>query len=101
MRITIINQFYVPDISPTAHLSASLAEGLAANRHAVTVVTGQGGYVQASRVERNSGANPHIYRVWTPRLGKKTILKRCIDYASFYLLATWRMLRLPSQDVII
>ncbi|HUO08529.1 MAG TPA: glycosyltransferase family 4 protein [Phycisphaerae bacterium] len=101
MQITIINQFYVPDISPTAHLSASLAEGLAANRHAVTVVTSQGGYVQASRVERKSGANPRIYRVWTPRLGKKTILKRCIDYASFYLLATWRMLRLPSQDVII
>jgi hypothetical protein len=26
MRIAIINQFYTPDISPTAHLSASLAD---------------------------------------------------------------------------
>jgi hypothetical protein len=26
MRLTIVKQFYRPDISPTAHLSASLAE---------------------------------------------------------------------------
>ena len=26
MRITLLNQFYAPDISPTAQLAASLAE---------------------------------------------------------------------------
>ncbi|HVX85093.1 MAG TPA: glycosyltransferase family 4 protein [Phycisphaerae bacterium] len=101
MRITLINQFYVPDISPTAHLSASLAEGLAARGHTVSVVTSRGGYVEASRVETHAGENPRVYRLWTPRLGKKTILKRCIDYASFYVAAAWRMVRLPRQDVVI
>jgi glycosyltransferase involved in cell wall biosynthesis len=100
MRITLINQFYTPDISPTAHLSASLAEGLAKDGHEVTVVTSRGGYVEASRVEKQKGENPRVYRVWTPRLGKKTIIKRCIDYGSFYAMAAWRMLRLPRQDVV-
>jgi len=101
MRITIINQFYAPDISPTAHLSASLAEGLAANGHRITVITSRGGYVEASKVETATGENPRIVRVWTPRLGKKTIIKRCIDYSSFYLGAAHRMVQLPPQDVII
>ncbi len=102
MRITIINQFYVPDISPTAHLSASLAEHLAEQGHEVTVVTSRGGYVAASQDGQTAAdANPRVYRVWTPKLGKGNILKRCIDYATFYLLAFWRMLRLPRQDVVI
>jgi glycosyltransferase involved in cell wall biosynthesis len=101
VRIAIINQFYTPDISPTAHLSASLAEGLAADGHEVTVVTSRGGYVEASRVEKAAGENPRVLRVWTPRLGKKSIIKRCIDYGSFYLSAAWRMVRLPRQDVVI
>jgi glycosyltransferase involved in cell wall biosynthesis len=101
MRITIINQFYAPDISPTAHLAASLAEGLAADGHEVTIIASRGGYVEASQLEQSAGENPRIYRLWTPRLGKKTIIKRCIDYSSFYLGAAHRMMKLPAQDVII
>src|SRR5688572_20067915 len=109
MRITLLNQFYVPDISPTAHLTASLAEHLARRGHEVTVVTSRGGYVKADagpddHREEGPGPNPReprIHRLWTPQLGKSTVLKRCIDYATFYLLALWRMLRLPRQDAII
>ncbi len=102
MRLTILNQFYVPDISPTAHLAASLARRMAADGHAVTVVASRGGYVAASAEERRSDeGNPRVYRVWTPRLGKATVLKRCIDYATFYLLALWRILTLPPQDAIV
>lgn len=102
MRITIINQFYVPDISPTAHLSASLAEYLAQAGHEVTVVTSRGGYVRESKDgDTAADANPRVYRAWTPKLGKGSIIKRCIDYGIFYVLAFWRMMRLPQQDVVI
>jgi colanic acid biosynthesis glycosyl transferase WcaI len=102
MRLTLINQFYVPDISPTAHLAASLAEHRAAAGDQVTVVTSRGGYVPISGdADTSLDSNPRIVRLWTPRLGKATILKRCIDYASFYLLAVWTLLTLPRQDVII
>jgi len=105
--VTILNQFYRPDISPTAHLSASLAEYLADEGHDVTVVTSRGGYTRdAAAADRNDDDasapdNPKVHRVWTPRLGKSTIVKRCIDYGTFYLGAFWRMLTTPRQDVII
>ncbi|MCK4872701.1 MAG: glycosyltransferase family 4 protein [Phycisphaerales bacterium] len=103
MRVTIINQFYVPDISPTAHLSASLADDRAARGDAVTVITSWGGYVPASTDQSKSSKddNPRVHRIWTPRLGKATHIKRLIDYASFYIGALWRVVRLPRQDVII
>lgn len=102
MRLTIVNQFYVPDISPTAHLAASLAEHRAAMGDEVTVVASRGGYVPDAAVAGDSASdNPRVRRVWTPRFGKSTILKRCIDYGVFYLLATWRVVTLPRQDVIV
>lgn len=102
MRITILNQFYTPDISPTAHLAASLARHRADKGDDVTVIASRGGYVPASADERNQDlGNPRIYRVWTPRLGKATILKRCLDYGAFYALAFWRLVTLPAQDVIV
>ena len=102
MRVTIINQFYAPDISPTAHLAASLAEDRAARGDTVTVVASRGGYVRSSTdAKRDREGNPRVCRLWTPQFGKATILKRCLDYLAFYVLAVWRMLTLPKQDVIV
>ncbi len=102
MRLTIINQFYTPDLSPTAHLAASLAQHRAELGDEVSVVTSLGGYVPASvDKQRTARENPCIYRVWTPQLGKGNVIKRCIDYGTFYLSALARILRLPAQDVII
>ena len=102
MRVTIINQFYAPDISPTAHLAASLAEDRAARGDTVTVVASRGGYVPSSTdAKRDREGNPRVCRLWTPQFGKATILKRCLDYLAFYVLAVWRMLTLPKQDVIV
>jgi colanic acid biosynthesis glycosyl transferase WcaI len=102
MRIAILNQFYVPDLSPTAHLAASLAEHRAANGDEVTIVTSRGGYVDVSHAAASAvDQNPRVYRLWTPRLGKASVLRRCIDYGVFYALACWRMLRIPAQDVIV
>ena len=44
MRITIVNQYYPPDMSPTAHLVASLAEHRARRGDEVTVVTSAARY---------------------------------------------------------
>lgn len=103
MRLTILNQFYVPDISPTAHLSASLAEHRAGQGDDVTVVTSRGGYVPASRGEARPGcdANPAVHRLWTPQFGKASKLLRLVDYACFYVTALVRLATLPRQDVIV
>lgn len=102
MRITIVNQFYRPDIAPTAHLAASLAEHRAAMGDQVTVIAGKGAYTAPGAKGRERAAqNPRVLRVWTPGLGKANNLKRMIDYACFYLFAAFKLLTLPRQDVII
>ncbi|MFK7788354.1 MAG: glycosyltransferase family 4 protein [Phycisphaeraceae bacterium] len=102
MRITFINQFYKPDVSPTAQLTGGVAEHFAANGHDVTVIASRGGYVKES-IDASSHRqdNLHICRIWTPQFGKASILKRCIDYLVFYVLTFLRMLTLRRQDVVI
>lgn len=102
MRITLVNQFYTPDLAPTAHLAASLMEHRAAVGDEVRVVASRGGYVAASEdSSEKSGAGVRVHRMWTPRFGKKSNLLRAIDYALYYVLAFVRLLTLPRQDVII
>jgi len=102
MRVTIINQYYAPDISPTAHLAASLAEDRAARGDDVTVVASLGGYVPTSSdAKAELEGNPKVHRLWTPRLGKGSILKRCVDYLCYYVLCAWTLMTMPRQDVII
>jgi len=102
MRITILNQFYVPGLAPTGHLAASLAEHRAAHGDRVIVLTSRGGYVRAEAASQDGGRdNPHVIRIWTPRLGKAHALKRILDYAVFYLQAALRLLLIPRQDLIV
>lgn len=103
MRITIINQFYKPDIPPTATLAGHLAEHRAAQGDEITIVASRGGYSSPSDLtkEKKNSENPRVIRVWTPMLGKKSVIRRCLDYLSFYVLGFLRVLMLPRQDVMI
>lgn len=104
MRLLLLNQFYVPDLSPTAQLVASLADHRAARGDEVTVIASRGSYVSpgnpaTARVTLRNAVN--LIRVWTPNLGKKTVLRRCADYGTFYVGACLRVATLPEQDVIV
>lgn len=101
MRLTIVNQFYVPDLAPTGHLAASLAEHRASRGDEVTVVAGCGAYVGGGHASGDELGGPRVIRVWTPGLGKRTALSRILDYSVFFLLAAWRLATLPRQDVIV
>lgn len=103
MRVTIINQFYRPDVSPTATLAASLAEHRAVLGDEVTVIAGRGGYTggEAAGAPLILPGSVRVRRVWTPGLGKSSHWKRVVDYAAFYLFAMARLLMLPRQDVVI
>ena len=103
MRLTLLNQFYAPDISPTAQLAASLAEHRADQGDRVTVVTGRAGYLEglAPGGTRRTGPGLHISRIWTPHLGKSSHPRRLLGYASFSVGSALRLITLPRQDVII
>lgn len=103
MRLAIVNQYYAPDISPTAQLAASLAEHRADLGDQVTVITGRAGYLEglspagALRV----GPGLRIRRAWTPDLGKSSVARRLLGYVSFLVGASVRLVALRRQDVII
>jgi colanic acid biosynthesis glycosyl transferase WcaI len=105
VRITIVNLFYPPDLAPSAHLTASLAEHRAAQGDDVTVVCGTGTYLGGSerRAAAHGGAprGPRVIRLWTPALGKSTTARRLGDYLSFLIGAVGRLLLMRKQDVVI
>jgi colanic acid biosynthesis glycosyl transferase WcaI len=103
MRLTLVNQFYAPDISPTAQLAASLAEHRAEQGDRVTVLTGRAGYLtRVSADETPEGVEGvRVRRVWTPDLGRATPPRRLGGYFAFLAGAALRLLLLPRQDVIV
>ena len=107
MRVTIVNLFYPPDLAPSAHLAASLADHRAALGDEVTVVCGTGSYLGGSQrgagADRDRGAarGPRIIRLWTPALGKANTARRLGDYLTFLVGAVARLLFLRKQDVVI
>jgi colanic acid biosynthesis glycosyl transferase WcaI len=104
VRITIINLFYPPDLAPTAHMAAAVAEHRAAIGDDVTVVAGTGAYLGGSErppADGPEGEGPRVIRLWTPGLGKATTARRIGDYLTFLLGALARLAFLPRQDVVI
>lgn len=103
MRITILNQFYPPDLAPTAHLAASLAEHRAAAGDEVTVITSRSSYVTGAPVDTTTetGGEVNVVRLWTPGGGKSSVVTRLAGYLGFHLGSFVRLLGLPRQDLII
>lgn len=100
MRVCLLNQFYAPDVSPTAQLATSLIEHRAALGDECTVVCGTGGYADA-RDSRPLADTVRVRRAWSPRLGRSRIVSRATTYTTYFLAALWTMLRMPRQDVIV
>ncbi len=110
MRLSIINLFYPPDLAPSAHLAASLAEHRAALGDDVTVFCGKGSYLGGSA---KTGGDPfeeraatettqeRIIRLWTPGLGKSNNTHRLGDYLSFVMGAVARLASFHRQDIIV
>jgi glycosyltransferase involved in cell wall biosynthesis len=103
VRLAIVNLFYPPDLSPTGHMAASLAQHRASRGDRVTVIAGTGGYVGGTTAARSTatGSNPRIVRIPTPGFGKASAARRMGDYVSFLAGATARLLTMPAQDAIV
>jgi colanic acid biosynthesis glycosyl transferase WcaI len=104
VRVTIVNLFYPPDVAASGTFAASLAEHRAALGDDVTVVCGTGAYVQTgppAEIRSQGSTGSRVRRMWTPGLGKSTMVRRLGDYLTFLVIATARLLSMPRQDVVI
>jgi len=102
-RVFFVNRFAWPDHSATAQILTDLATGLAARGWTVTVIASRLRYDGGDPLPPRDGHDGvAIHRVATTRFGRGSLLGRGIDYASFYLTASfaaWRLLR--RGDIIV
>jgi colanic acid biosynthesis glycosyl transferase WcaI len=103
MRILLINQPFWPDVVATAQHLADWTEAMVAQGHEVTVIASRSVYGKQGAVlpTRDTYKGVHIYRVGANLFQKGRILTRLVDFGLFHLLALYRALRLPRQDVVV
>ena len=102
MKLTLINQYYPPDLAPTGNMAAGLAEHRAQLGDDVTVITSAGGYAGAEiSLDPTRESRTRVIRIRTLQLGRENLVRRALDYLAFYVGALWQMSLLPAQDIVI
>ena len=103
MKILLLNQCFYPDVVSTAQHLTDLATALSSRGHEVTVVTGDRGYddpaTRFKRRERWNGVD--IIRIRSLSFGKNSRWRRALNFGSFLLICSLRLLTLPRFDLVI
>lgn len=101
MRVLILNQYFYPDHSATSQLMTDLAESLVERGVGVTALAGRGRYNGGDPLAgREEYRGVRIERAWATSFGKNHIAGRLLDYLSFYVGATWKLLTVPRHDIV-
>jgi len=102
MKITVINQFFLPDVSPTARLAGDLAAHRTRCGDQVTVIAARANYADSDVLcNKETVARVKVLRGWTPRFRQRNVLTKCIEAACFYVHTACHVCMLPPQDVIV
>jgi colanic acid biosynthesis glycosyl transferase WcaI len=103
-RVVFVNRYYYPDESATAQLLTDLATGLSASGIEVHIVCSRQLYQapQARLAARGVVHGVIVHRVWTTRFGRRRLLGRALDYASFYLTCAITLIGLLRRaDIVV
>ena len=103
MRILLLNQCFYPDVVSTAQHLTDLATTLASRGHQVTVIASDRGYddpsIRFKRREYWKGID--IIRIPAASFGKSSKWRRVLNFGSFMLLCSLRLLFLRRFDVVV
>jgi len=97
-RLLLLNQYFPPDASATAHLLGELASDLA-ERHETWVVAGRPSYNPAAGAQPPEGVR--VLRARSTRFDRSTMAGRLANYISFVVGAAVNAIRMPRPDVIV
>jgi glycosyltransferase involved in cell wall biosynthesis len=103
LRILLLNQCFFPDVVSTAQHLTDLATALTARGHQVTVIASDRGYDDPTRrfKRRERWNDIEISRIPSLSLGKDSRWRRALNFASFLLACSLRLLMLPRFDVVV
>lgn len=103
MKILLVNQCFYPDVVSAGQHLTDLAVELAHRGHKVTVVASRRGYdnptISFPASEVWSGID--VRRVPALGMGKRSKLRRTLDFLSFYVCCFVQMMLLPRQDLVV
>ncbi len=103
-KTIFVNRFYWPDCSATSQILTDVAEHLASRDENVVIITSRISYHDAKErfskyEEKNRVA---IYRIWSTRFDRSSLVGRAVDFLSFYLFASVKLLSLVQKgDTIV
>lgn len=103
-RVVFVNRYFFPDESATAQMLSDIAFGLAAGGHEIHIVCSRQLYdaPAAKLAARESLRAVTVHRIWTTWFGRRRLLGRALDYASFYLAAAAILTRLlRAGDIVV
>ena len=103
-KTIFVNRYFFPDHSATSQLLSDLAFDLASRGQDIHVITGGQLYTdpQASLLSEEVICEVKVHRVRTSRFGRARLWGRMLDYLTFYLGATWCLLRsIQPGDVVV
>ena len=95
-RVVFVNRFFFPDVSATSQMLFDLSSRLVAHGVQVHVVCSDQLYDDpAARLPATAHVHGvHVHRTWTSRFGRDRLSGRAIDYGSFYLSASIKLVTL-------
>ncbi|MEM9357048.1 MAG: glycosyltransferase family 4 protein [Pseudomonadota bacterium] len=103
-RLVFVNRYYAPDHSATAQLLTDLASASVRADRDVFVVTSRQRYDDASAAlpRKQTIEDVTVCRVRSFRFGRRYLVGRTLDYASFLVTATLRTWRLTrAGDIVV
>ena len=104
MKIVFVNRFFHPDHSATSQVLSQLAFELAERGYNIEIIASQLLYDDSTaRLPKSELlGNVRVHRVATTRFGRAWLPGRLLDYLSFYLSASWAMLRVVKKaDILV
>lgn len=97
-RLLLINQYFPPDASASAHLLGELAADLS-EHHEVWVAAGMPSYNPSAGGHVPAGV--HLLRARSTGFSRSSMAGRLANYVSFFLGAAVNGMRVPRPDVIV
>ncbi len=103
MKIIFVNRFFYPDLSATSQMLSDLAFFLFERGFEVEVICSRNNYRQQEKslpgTDRIHGIDVH--RVWSTHFGYRSLIGKLSDYVTFYINASWYLLRIAGKGDII
>ena len=95
-RVVFVNRYFYPDLSATSQMLSDLTCRLAQQGIDVHVVCSDRLYDDPRQklASEETVHGIHVHRAWTSYFGRGRLLGRALDYASFYVTASAKLLRL-------